>query len=152
GEMEFWTALVKVAALVAFLLFGSAFLLGGFHPRGGSPSFGHSGGLFPTGLFSLVMVVNGAVFAYAGIEMIGTAAGETADPKKIMPRAVNAVIARLALFYVGSLVLFAFLLPYTEYRDGTSPFVTFFSRIGFAGAGTTMNVVVLTAAMSSLNA
>lgn len=152
GEMEFWAAMVKVAALVAFLLFGAAFLLGGFHLRSGSPVGGHPGGLFPTGLFSLVMVVNGAVFAYAGIEMVGTAAGETANSEKVVPRAINSVIARLALFYVGSLVLFALLLPYTAYRDGTSPFVTFFSSIGFAGAGATMNVVVLTAAMSSLNA
>jgi L-asparagine permease len=69
-----------------------------------------------------------------------------------MPRAINSVIARVAIFYCGSLVLFALLLPYTAYKPGESPFVTFFSRIGLGGAGTIMNLVVLTAALSSLNA
>jgi L-asparagine permease len=69
-----------------------------------------------------------------------------------MPRAINSVIARIALFYVGSLFLLALLLPYTAYSPSESPFVTFFSKIGIEGAGTVMNLVVLTAAFSSLNA
>jgi L-asparagine permease len=69
-----------------------------------------------------------------------------------MPRAINSVIARIAVFYVGSLFLLALLLPYTTYKAGESPFVTFFSKIGVEGAGTVMNIVVLTAAFSSLNA
>jgi L-asparagine permease len=67
-------------------------------------------------------------------------------------RAINSVVARIAIFYVGSVVLLALLLPYTAYKGGESPFVTFFSKIGFAGAGDVMNIVVLTAAFSSLNA
>jgi L-asparagine permease len=62
------------------------------------------------------------------------------------------LVARIAIFYVGSVALLALLLPYTAYKDNVSPFVTFFSKIGFGGAGTLMNVVVLTAAFSSLNA
>jgi L-asparagine permease len=108
--------------------------------------------MFPTGLFPLVIVTSGVVFAYAAVELVGTAAGETENPEKIMPRAINSVIARIAVFYVGSLVLLALLLPYTAYKAGQSPFVTFFSKIGLGGAGTIMNIVVLTAAMSSLNA
>lgn len=69
-----------------------------------------------------------------------------------MPRAINAVIARIAIFYVGSVALLALLLPYTSYKATESPFVTFFSKIGFHGAGDLMNIVVLTAALSSLNA
>lgn len=69
-----------------------------------------------------------------------------------MPRAINSVIGRIALFYVGSVLLLALLLPHSVYRAGESPFVTFFSRVGFSGAGTIMNGVVLTAALSSLNA
>jgi L-asparagine permease len=86
------------------------------------------------------------------VELVGTAAGETANPAKIMPRAINSVIARIALFYVGSVFLLGLLLPYTSYKSGESPFVTFFSKIGVDGAGTIMNIVVLTAAFSSLNA
>lgn len=155
GELEFWAALIKVVALVTFLVVGTVFLVGRFKIEGqttGVSVIANTGGLFPTGLLPLVVVTSGVVFAYAAVELVGTAAGETAEPHKIMPRAINSVIFRIALFYVGSLVLLGLLLPYTAYKAGESPFVTFFSKIGFAGAGTVMNVVVLTAAFSSLNA
>jgi L-asparagine permease len=106
----------------------------------------------PTGLLPLVLVTSGVVFAYAAIELVGIAAGETANPEKIMPRAINSVVFRIAVFYIGSTILLAVLLPYTAYRDHVSPFVTFFSKAGFSGAGSLMNLVVLTAALSSLNA
>ncbi len=155
GELEFWAALIKVVALVTFLVVGTVFLAGRFKVDGQSTGFSviaDHGGLFPTGLLPLVVVTSGVVFAYAAVELVGTAAGETAEPHKIMPRAINSVIFRIALFYVGSLVLLGLLLPYSAYKPGESPFVTFFSKIGFEGAGTLMNVVVLTAAFSSLNA
>ena len=92
------------------------------------------------------------MFAYASIELIGTAAGETENPEKIMPKAINSVIVRIAVFYVGSLILLSLLLPYTSYKAGESPFVTFFGSIGVDGVDVIMNLVVLTAALSSLNA
>src|SRR6201993_1796358 len=155
GELEFWAALIKVLALVTFLVAGTIFLAGRYRIQGQSTGFSviaHNGGLFPVGLFPLVIVTSGVVFAYAAVELVGTAAGETAYPEQIMPRAINTVIARIALFYVGSLFLLGLLLPYTTYKASESPFVTFFSKIGVGGAGTLMNVVVLTAAFSSLNA
>jgi L-asparagine permease len=155
GEFEFWAALVKVIALVTFLVAGTIFLAGRYsvdgHPTGFSV-ITNNGGLFPVGLLPLVLVTSGVVFAYAAVELVGIAAGETEEPEKIMPRAINSVIARIALFYVGSLFLLALLLPYTAYSPSESPFVTFFSKIGIEGAGTVMNLVVLTAAFSSLNA
>ncbi|MDI9903832.1 amino acid permease [Rhodococcus sp. IEGM 1409] len=155
GEMEFWAAMIKVVALVTFLIVGTVFLAGRFDVDGESTGLSvitDSGGLFPTGVFPLVIVTSGVVFAYAAVELVGTAAGETENPAKIMPRAINSVIVRIALFYVGSLALLALLLPYTSYKSGESPFVTFFSKIGLEGAGTIMNIVVVTAALSSLNA
>ncbi|MGZ4725635.1 MAG: amino acid permease [Ilumatobacteraceae bacterium] len=155
GELEFWAALIKVVALVTFLVAGTIFLAGRYKIEGQSTGFSviaDHGGLLPTGLFPLVIVTSGVVFAYAAVELVGTAAGETANPAKIMPRAINSVIARIALFYVGSVFLLGLLLPYTTYKAGESPFVTFFSKIGVDGAGTIMNIVVLTAAFSSLNA
>jgi L-asparagine permease len=155
GELEFWAALIKVVALVTFLVAGTIFLAGRYKIQGQSTGFSviaDNGGLVPTGLFPLVIVTSGVVFAYAAVELVGTAAGETANPAKIMPRAINSVIARIALFYVGSVFLLGLLLPYTTYKAGESPFVTFFSKIGVEGAGTIMNIVVLTAAFSSLNA
>lgn len=155
GELEFWAALVKVIALVMFLLVGTVFLAGR-HPVDGHATglslWTDNGGFFPTGLLPLVLVTSGVVFSYAAVELVGTAAGETAEPERIMPRAINSVIARIAIFYVGSVALLALLLPHTSYRAGESPFVTFFAKIGFDGAGALMNVVVLTAALSSLNA
>ncbi|WP_330179428.1 amino acid permease [Nocardia sp. NBC_01503] len=155
GELEFWAALIKVIALVLFLVIGSIFLAGRFKVDGQSTGFSviaDHGGLFPVGMAPLVLVTTGVVFAYAAVELVGTAAGEAENPEKIMPRAINSVIARIALFYVGSLVLLGLLLPYTAYHAGVSPFVTFFAKLGVPAAGSIMNLVVLTAAFSSLNA
>ncbi|MEZ0364140.1 amino acid permease [Mycobacterium sp. pUA109] len=155
GELEFWAALIKVVALLTFLVVGTVFLAGRFPVEGHDTGLGlwtDNGGFLPNGLLPLVLVTSGVVFSYAAVELVGTAAGETAEPEKIMPRAINSVVARIAIFYVGSVVLLALLLPYSAYHQGESPFVTFFSKIGFTGAGTLMNVVVLTAAFSSLNA
>ena len=155
GEFEFWAAIIKVLALLAFLVAGTIFLAGRYQIDGHSTGFSvinNNGGMFPSGLLPLVVVTSGVVFAYAAVELVGTAAGETAEPEKVMPRAINSVIARIALFYVGSLFLLALLLPYTDYSAGESPFVTFFSHVGIEGGGTMMNLVVITAAFSSLNA
>ncbi len=155
GELEFWASIIKVAALVTFLVVGTIFLAGRFEIEGATTGLGilsDNGGLFPQGMFALVIVTSGVIFAYAAVELVGTAAGETEDPPKVMPRAINSVIVRIAVFYVGSLILLALLLPYTTYKSGESPFVTFFSKIGVPAAGGVMNLVVFTAALSSLNA
>jgi L-asparagine permease len=155
GELEFWASLIKVLALVMVLVVGTVFLVGRFKVDGqstGTSLWDSHGGLLPAGLLPLVLVTSGVVFAYAAVELVGIAAGETANPEKIMPRAINSVVFRIAVFYIGSTVLLALLLPYTAYKDHVSPFVTFFSKVGFSGAGSVMNLVVLTAALSSLNA
>lgn len=154
GEMEFWFSLVKVGALVLFLIIGVVFLFLG-HPIGGQATGLHliadHGGIFPHGLLPAVVLMQGVVFAYSGIELVGTAAGEAQDVKRVLPRAINAVMYRIALFYVGSVVLLVLLMPWSAYHAGTSPFVTFFASLGVPGIGTVMNIVVLTAALSSLN-
>lgn len=155
GELEFWASLIKVLALITFLVVGTVFLVGRFKVDGhdtGPALWDSHGGLLPSGLVPLVLVTSGVVFAYAAVELVGIAAGETADPHRIMPRAINSVVLRIAVFYIGSTVLLALLLPHTAYEKHVSPFVTFFSKAGFGGAGTIMNLVVLTAALSSLNA
>lgn len=155
GELEFWAALTKIVALVIFLVVGAVFLTGGYQidgrPAGLSLIAAH-GGLFPTGLLQLVVVTSGVVFAFAAVELVGTAAGETENPHKTMPRAINGVVLRIAVFYVGSVFLLGLVLPYSAYANGVSPFVSFFCHVGFSAAGHVMNFVVLTAALSSLNA
>nr|WP_321984585.1 amino acid permease [uncultured Lichenicoccus sp.] len=154
GEMEFWFSLIKVVALSLFLIVG-AVILGVRTPVGGHATGFHlisdNGGLFPHGILPALVLVQGVVFAYSGIELIGTAAGECKDYESVLPRAINSVIWRIALFYVGAVVLLTLLLPWTAYKAGTSPFVTFFQTLGVPGIGTIMNIVVLTAALSSLN-
>ncbi|CPR12715.1 L-asparagine permease AnsP1 [Mycobacterium bohemicum DSM 44277] len=155
GELEFWASLIKVLALVTFLVVGTVFVVGRFKVDGhdtGPVLWETHGGLLPAGLLPLVLVTSGVVFAYAAVELVGIAAGETVDPEKIMPRVINSVVLRIAVFYIGSTVLLALLLPHTAYRANVSPFVTFFAKAGFSGAGSLMNIVVLTAALSSLNA
>jgi L-asparagine permease len=154
GEFEFWASLLKVVALVMFLIAGTAFLVGRYHVgrySTGPEVIASHGGMFPTNVLQLVIVTSGVVFTYAGVELLGIVAGETENPRKVMPRAINAVVLRIAVFYVGALVLLALLLPYTAYTEGTSPFVTFWSRIGVPAAGDIMNFVILTAAVSSVN-
>ncbi|MFJ3821107.1 amino acid permease [Streptomyces nodosus] len=154
GEMEFWFAIIKVGALVVFMAIG-IFLLVTQHPVGGSapgPSLiTDHGGIFPSGLLPMLLIIQGVVFAYASVELVGVAAGETENPEKIMPKAINSIMWRVGLFYVGSVVLLSMLLPWNKYTAGESPFVTVLSRIGVPAAGGVMNLVVLTAAMSSLN-
>ena len=154
GEMEFWFSLIKVAALVIFLIVGICFVIFG-SPTGSETGFhliSDHGGIFPAGGMATLMIVQGEVFAYAGIELVGTTSGETRDAQKVIPQAINTVILRIAVFYVGSVLLLCLLLPYTAFKKGESPFVTFFSSIGVNAAGPIMELVVITAAMSSLNA
>jgi L-asparagine permease len=154
GELEFWFAIVKVAALVLFMVIGIVLLATQTPIDGvaGGPQLitGH-GGIFPAGLLPMVLIVQGVVFAYASVELVGVAAGETEHPEKIMPKAINSIMWRIAVFYVGSVVLLAMLLPWSSYTKEQSPFVTVLSHLGVPAADSVMNLVVLTAALSSLN-
>ncbi|MGB8419218.1 L-asparagine permease [Paraburkholderia sp.] len=154
AEMEFWFALIKVAAISLFLVIGSIILGTGMHVGGhttGTHLISENGGLFPHGPVPALVLVQGVVFAFAGVELVGTAAGECKDARKVLPRAINSVIWRIAVFYVGAVVLLVCLLPWSAYKAGQSPFVTFFAALGVPGVGSVMNVVVLSAALSSLN-
>jgi L-asparagine permease len=154
GEMEFWFSIVKVATLVLFMAIAIFLLVTQHHVGGNTPGpqlIAQHGGILPNGLVPLIMVTQGIVFAYAALELVGVAAGETAEPAKVMPRAINSIMWRIGVFYVGSVVLLSMLLPSSAYKQGESPFVTVLSNIGIPAAGDVMNLVVLTAALSSLN-
>ncbi|MEU2034119.1 amino acid permease [Nocardia amamiensis] len=155
GEFEFWFALIKVGTIVAFMLLAVVFLVTGTPVDGNVPGFStitDNGGFFPHGLAPMLTIALGVVFAFGGTEMIGVAAGESDNPGAVVPKAVNSIMWRIILFYAGSVVLFTLLLPWTAYSPSESPFVTVMSSIGIPHAGDVMNLVVLTAAMSSLNA
>lgn len=153
GELEFWFALVKVCSLLIFMVVGILFVI--FGTPTGAPvgiSLVSESGFLPNGLMPALVVSQGVIFAYSGIELVGTASGEIKDPRQAIPKAINTVIWRIALFYVGSVLLLSLLLPYDAYSENESPFVTFFGSIGVDYAAPIMQLVVITAAASSLNA
>ena len=154
GEMEFWFSMVKVGSLLIFLVVGTFFVI--FGSPSGEPTglslINSAGGMLPNGFLPAIVLIQGVVFAYAGIELVGTASGEAKDVEKVIPKAIRLTMVRISLFYVGSVVLLCLLLPYNKYSDDESPFVTFFSSIGVGAAGPIMQLIVITAAFSSLNA
>lgn len=154
GELEFWFSVIKVTAIVLFLFTGVALVIGGVN-IGGTEAGVHNltdhGGMFPMGIGIALMTLQAVIFAYSAIELVGIAAGETENPRQVMPRAINGVVYRIGVFYVGSVLLLAMLLPWHLYTAGESPFVTVFSYLGVPWVGDVMNAVVLTAALSSCN-
>jgi L-asparagine permease len=150
GELEFWFAMLKVLAIVAFLVAGLVLVVLSVGGAGPGNLTAH-GGFMPHGFPIVLMSLQSVVFAYSSIELVGITAGETANPRKVLPRAINGVIWRIAVFYVGSILLLSMVLPWTAYRAGTSPFVTVFAGLGVPWAADAMNLVVITAALSSCN-
>jgi L-asparagine permease len=159
GEFEFWASLLKVGAIVLFLIVGLVLVLGGLHIAGHAAGFqnlwSNPGGFWPTGAgyhwYGPILIMSSVVFAYAAIEMVAVAAGEMQDPRREVPRAVNAVVLRIGVFYVGSILLLVAMLPTSDYQSGTSPFVSVFDRLGFHGIGDVVQAILIVAAMSSLN-
>ncbi len=155
GEAEFWFAAIKVTAILVFMAVAIWAIVTGHavgNDHAGLSNLTQHGGFFPMGVAPLLTLSLGVIFAFGGTEMVGVAAGEAAEARKILPKAVNSMILRIFVFYVGSVVLMTLVLPWTAYSGDESPFVTFFARIGVPYAGDIMQVVVLTAALSSLNA
>jgi len=154
GELEFWFALVKVLTVVLMILGGAAIIwLGwgnGGRPMGLSNLWAH-GGWFPNGLAGTVLALPVLVFSFGGIETIGMAAAEAAEPERTIPRAVNSVIWRILIFYIGALFVIMAIYPWNELGTQGSPFVTTFARLGIPRAAGLINFVVITAALSSFN-
>jgi L-asparagine permease len=159
GEFEFWAAVAKVGAIVVFLIVGLVVvgfgLHVGHHQAGLQNLWSNAGGFWPTvspyHWYGPILVMSGIVFAYAGIEMVGVAAGEMENPRREVPKAINAVIARIAVFYCGSILLIVSMLPTSDFKAGVSPFVTVFARMGLGWVGDLVQAVLIIAAMSSLN-
>jgi AAT family amino acid transporter len=108
-------------------------------------------GFFPKGIGSSLMTLQGVMFAYLAVELVGVTAGESENPEKTLPKAINTLPWRIALFYVGALTVILCVVKWTEFSADASPFVKAFAVIGIpAGAGI-VNFVVLTAALSSCN-
>ncbi|ARJ44123.1 D-serine/D-alanine/glycine transporter [Pantoea alhagi] len=155
GELEFWFAIIKIVAIVALIVTG--IVLVAMHypsPGGGTASLSNiwnEGGMFPKGLSGFFAGFQIAVFAFVGIELVGTAAAETHDPHKVLPRAINAIPIRVIMFYVLALMVIMAVTPWTHVVADRSPFVEMFMLIGLPAAASIVNFVVLTSAASSAN-
>ncbi len=152
GEFEFWFAGIKVAAIVAFLILATAFAFGLLpgHDMDFSNLTAH-GGFFPEGVGAVFTAIVIVVFSMTGTEVVTIAAAESRDPERAVQRAMNSVLARIAVFFVGSVFLIVVVLPWNAVQVGSSPYVAALRHMGIPGADQLMNAVVLTAVLSCLN-
>ncbi|WP_205413021.1 amino acid permease [Austwickia chelonae] len=154
GEFEFWFALIKVVAIIAMILFGLAMILFGLG-NGGDPvglsNLTEHGGFFPHGWWGVTTALVIVMFSFGGVELIGITAGEAADPARSIPKAINEVVLRIFVFYVGAIFVILCIFPWERVGDEGSPFVTVFAKIGIPAAASLLNMVVLTAAVSAYN-
>lgn len=152
GEMEFWLSIVKVAAIIGMILFGSWLLASGSGgPQASIGNLWELGGFFPHGVGGLLMAMAVIMFSFGGLELVGITAAEADDPGKTIPRATNQIIYRILIFYIGALAVLMALYPWNQMEAGSSPFVMIFHSLDATWVATALNVVVLTAALSVYN-
>ncbi|OQO13092.1 hypothetical protein B0A48_02556 [Cryoendolithus antarcticus] len=158
GEAEFIFAIIKVVAVVGWIILGIILNIGG-GPDGSyiGGKYWHDPGAFNNGFKGLCSVFVTAAFAFAGTELVGLAAAETANPRKSLPTAIKQVFWRITLFYIVSLILVGLLVPYNDgsLLDGNnstditaSPFVIAIFNAGITGLPSVMNAVIMIAVLS----
>lgn len=153
GEVEFWLALLKVLALVGFIIWGCIAVLGLTPVQ--SPSIGNlvnEGGFAPAGFGGVVGALLIVMFAYGGTESIGTAAEESSDPARHMPKVLRSSIIRIVVLFIVSIGLLVMVLPWQKAGTASSPFVDAMGILGGPAAANVMNFIVLTATFSTIDA
>jgi len=161
GEAEFWFAIIKVSAIIGMIVLGLYLLMSGAGGEQASVSnlWSH-GGFFPNGVSGLVMALAIIMFSFGGLELVGITAAEAANPRTVIPKAINQVVYRILIFYIGALTVLLSLYPWDSLLQtlgsagdpySSSPFVQIFSLIGSDTAAHVLNFVVLTAALSVYN-
>jgi amino acid transporter, AAT family len=154
GEFEYWFALVKVLAIVIFIAVGVGLIFGiGPRPAVGLSNLTVQGGFLPFGWKGVWLALTLALTSYMGVEVIAVTAGEAERPEESIPRAMRTILFRLILFYVLAITVMLAMTPWNHSGSGItrSPFVQAFSAVGIPYAAGIMNLVVITAALSSCN-
>ncbi|MFF7258783.1 amino acid permease [Streptomyces sp. NPDC008159] len=156
GEFEFWFAGIKVVAIAAFIVVGGlavfGLLPGSDHPATGLSNLTGHGGFLPHGPGAILTGILMVVFSFMGSEIVTLAAGETENPRAAVTKATNSVIWRIAVFYLGSILVVVSLLRWDDpaiLKDGS--YVAALNSIGIPHAGQIMNAIVLTSVLSCLN-
>jgi L-asparagine transporter-like permease len=151
GFVEYWFSMVKIVAIVLFILIG-AYVVFGSRPAGiGLDNYAVQGGFFPKGVWGTWVAVVVAIFSYMSVETIAVAAGEAKDPERAVTGAFRATMLRLAVFYLASIALMLAIVPWNATNADKSPFVKVMEIIGIPGAAAVINFVVLIAALSAMN-
>ncbi|MDQ0861698.1 amino acid permease [Bacillus sp. V2I10] len=160
GESEYWFALIKVVAIIVFIIIGLLTILGIFGgDMIGFENFTTGEAPFKGGFLSIISIFLIAGFSFQGTELVGIAAGESENPEKNVPNAIRQVFWRILLFYIGAILILGLLIPYTSpsllsgdlENISVSPFTLVFERAGLAFAASVMNAVVLTSLLSAGN-
>ena len=152
GEMEFWFALIKIVAILSLIIICTFMIIKGFSTNAGVSSFANlwnHGGWFPNGVSGFILSFQMVVFAFTGIELVGLLAGETENPEKVIPSAINNIPIRIIIFYIGALIVIMSIYPWNSINPDKSPFVQVFSAVGIPAAASIINFVVLTSAASA---
>ncbi|KAA8733666.1 amino acid permease [Corynebacterium tuscaniense] len=157
GEFEYWFAMIKIAVIIGFLIIGVLLWLGVL-PASGFVGFDNvrESGFAPNGIAGIAAGLLAVAFAFGGIEVVTIAAAESENPADNVKRAVNSIIWRIAVFYLGSVAVITLLLPYASI-DGAdsaadSPFTAVLDMANIPGAAAFMEVVIVLALLSAFNA
>ncbi|MEP9819388.1 amino acid permease [Staphylococcus sp. KY49P] len=154
GEFEFWFAMIKVVTIILMIVAGFGLIFFGLGNGGeaiGLSNLWAHGGFMPNGWIGFFFALSIVIGSYQGVELIGITAGETKNPQKNIKSAVNGVIWRILIFYIGAIFVIVTVYPWNELGNIGSPFVATFAKVGITFAAGLINFVVLTAAMSGCN-
>ncbi|MDF9759929.1 MULTISPECIES: amino acid permease [Peribacillus] len=153
ATFEYWFSFIKISAIVGFILLGSYILFGSSErPHIGPENFVNEGGFFPFGGWGMWVAVFISLFSFLGTEMIAVTSGEAKDPDAAVPKALKATVFRLSTFYVLTIGIMLMIVPWKTAGIEESPFVKVMEILNIPGASGIMNFIILTAALSAMNA
>lgn len=154
GEFEFWFALIKVVTIVLMIITGFGLIFFGIGNGGvatGLSNLWKNGGFFTGGWSGFFFALSLVIAAYQGVELIGITAGEAKDPQKTLTKAIQSIIWRILIFYIGAIFVIVTVYPWNQLHSIGSPFVATFAKVGITVAAGIINFVVITSAMSGCN-
>ncbi|PKG25716.1 amino acid permease [Niallia nealsonii] len=154
GELEFWFAMIKIVTIILMIIAGLGLILFGVGNDGNAIGFSNlwkNGGFFTGGWTGFFFALSLVIGAYQGVELIGITAGEAKNPKETLRNAIQSIIWRILIFYIGAIFVIVTVYPWDELQSIGSPFVATFAKIGITAAAGIINFVVITAAMSGCN-
>ncbi|OLP65786.1 putative transport protein YifK [Bacillus pumilus] len=154
GEFEFWFAMIKIVTIILMIIAGLGIIFFGFGNGGtaiGLSNLWEHGGFFTGGFTGFLFALSLVIAAYQGVELIGITAGEAQNPQKTLTSAINSIIWRILIFYIGAIFVIVTVYPWDQLSSLGSPFVATFAKIGITAAAGIINFVVITAAMSGCN-